>query len=101
MVGPSPTTASFTTSPSTLRLALFSAFATALFNVVLTRVAAFLGLNATTSSAAETGRPWISRVTSRTLNGQIFAYPDIDRTSIDFKLTPCLARTAGRALRQT
>ena len=30
------------------------------------------------SSAAETGSPWISRVTSRALNGEIFAYLYID-----------------------
>ena len=37
-------------------------------------------------SAAETGRPWISRVTSRALKGEIRAYLCIDLTSIYFKL---------------
>src|SRR5437899_7956945 len=73
-VGPSPTIASFTTRPSGLRLALFSALATALLRVLPIRNAAFFGVKARTSSAAETGRPWISRVTSRTLNGEIRAY---------------------------
>ena len=36
--------ASFTTKPSTRRLALFSAFATALFSVLLIKLAAFFGL---------------------------------------------------------
>src|ERR1051326_9639641 len=81
-VGPSPTTASFTTNPSGLRLALFSALAIALFDVLLMRNAAFLGVKARRSSAAETGRPWISRVTSRALNGEIRAYLYIDLTSI-------------------
>src|SRR5262249_21220670 len=81
-VGPSPTTASFTTNPSGLRLALFSALAIALFNVLLMRNAAFLGVKASRSSAAETGRPWISRVTSRALNGEIRAYLYIDLTSM-------------------
>jgi hypothetical protein len=44
IVGPSPTIASFTTRPSTFRFALFSAFATALFNVLLISAAAFFGL---------------------------------------------------------
>ena len=57
IVGPSPAVASFTTKVSAFRFALFSAFATALFSVLLINAAAFLGLNATTSSAAETGRP--------------------------------------------
>src|SRR6266496_141477 len=74
IVGPSPTTASFTTSPSAFRFALFSAFATALFSVLPMRNAAFFGVNASRSSAAENGSPWISRVTSRTLNGEIRAY---------------------------
>src|SRR6266700_3275374 len=77
-VGPSPTIASFTTNPSGLRFALFSALAIALFNVLLIRNAAFLGVKASRSSAAETGRPWISRVTSRALNGEIRAYLYID-----------------------
>src|SRR6266487_7127507 len=81
-VGPSPTIASFTTNPSGLRFALFSAFAIALFSVLLTRNAAFLGVKASRSSAAETGRPWISRVTSRALNGEIRAYLYVDLTSI-------------------
>src|SRR4026207_1807508 len=81
-VGPSPTIASFTTNPSGLRFALFSALAIALFNVLLIRNAAFLGVKASRSSAAETGRPWISRVTSRALNGEIRAYLYIDLTSI-------------------
>src|SRR4029078_10001822 len=81
-VGPSPTTPSFHTSPSGLRLALFSALAIALFNVLLMRNAAFLGVKARRSSAAETGRPWISRVTSRALNGEIRAYLYVDLTSI-------------------
>src|SRR5213078_3962364 len=81
-VGPSPTIASFTTKPSGLRLALFSALATALLRVLPIRNAAFFGVKARTSSAAETGRPWISRVTSRTLNGEIRAYLYIDLTSI-------------------
>jgi hypothetical protein len=34
------------------------------------------------SSAADTGRPWISRVSSRTLNGEIRAYLYVDLTSI-------------------
>src|SRR5215469_3854435 len=86
-VGPSPTTASFTTKPSGLRFALFSAFAIALFNVLLIRNAAFFGVKARRSSAAETGRPWISRVTSRALNGEIRAYLYIDLTSILFRLS--------------
>src|SRR5882672_4393931 len=81
-VGPSPTTASFTTNPSGFRLALFSALAIALLSVLLIRNAAFFGVNASRSSAAETGRPWISRVTSRTLNGEIRAYLYVDLTSI-------------------
>src|SRR2546422_6536775 len=81
-VGPSPTIASFSTSPSGFRLALFSALAIALFRVLLIRNAAFFGVNASKSSAAETGRPWISRVTSRALNGEIRAYLYIDLTSI-------------------
>src|SRR6266704_4547968 len=85
IVGPSPTTASFTTRPSAFRFALFSAFATALFSVLPMRNAAFFGVKASTSSAAETGRPWISRVTSRTLNGEIRAYLYIDLTSIILK----------------
>src|SRR5881296_4150997 len=85
-VGPSPTVASFTTNPSGLRFALFSALAIALFNVLLIRNAAFLGVKASRSSAAETGRPWISRVTSRTLNGEIRAYLYIDLTSIASRL---------------
>ncbi len=84
IVGPSPTVASFTTNPSTRRFALFSAFATALFKVLLIIAAAFFGLKATMSSAAETGRPWISRVTSRALNAEIFAYRNVDLTSIYF-----------------
>src|SRR5436305_11925222 len=81
-VGPSPTIASFTTRPSGLRLALFSALATALLRVLPIRNAAFFGVKASRSSAAETGRPWISRVTSRALNGEIRAYLYIDLTSI-------------------
>src|SRR5438477_395759 len=81
-VGPSPTIASFTTNPSGFRFALFSALAIALFNVLLIRNAAFLGVKASRSSAAETGRPWISRVTSRALNGEIRAYLYIDLTSM-------------------
>ena len=81
-VGPSPTIASFTTSPSGFRLALFSALAIALFRVLLIRNAAFFGVKASKSSAAETGRPWISRVTSRALNGEIRAYLYVDLTSI-------------------
>src|ERR1051325_83184 len=81
-VGPSPTVASFTTKPSGLRFALFSAFAIALLRVLPIRAAAFFGVNASRSSAAETGRPWISRVTSRTLNGEIRAYLYVDLTSI-------------------
>src|SRR6266511_389084 len=81
-VGPSPTIASFTTNPSGFRLALFSALAIALLSVLLIRNAAFFGVNASRSSAAETGRPWISRVTSRTLKGEIRAYLYIDLTSI-------------------
>src|SRR6202008_4015252 len=81
-VGPSPTLASFTTSLSGFRLALFSALAIALFNVLPIRNAAFFGVKVSRSSAAETGRPWISRVTSRTLNGEIRAYLYIDLTSI-------------------
>src|SRR5207248_2194400 len=81
-VGPSPTIASFTTNPSGFRLALFSALAIALFSVLPIRNAAFFGVNASRSSAAETGRPWISRVISRTLNGEIRAYLYIDLTSI-------------------
>src|SRR5881296_3276573 len=81
-VGPSPTVASFTTKPSGFRLALFSALAIALFSVLPIRNAAFFGVNARRSSAAETGRPWISRVTSRTLNGEIRAYLYIDLTSM-------------------
>src|SRR4029078_2854773 len=81
-VGPSPTVASFTTKPSGLRLALFSALAIALFSVLPIRNAAFFGVNASRSSAAETGRPWISRVTSRTLKGEIRAYLYVDLTSI-------------------
>src|SRR5215475_719987 len=81
-VGPSPTVASFTTNPSGLRFALFSALAIALFRVLPIRNAAFLGVNASKSRAAETGRPWISRVTSRTLNGEIRAYLYVDLTSI-------------------
>src|SRR5947208_3783537 len=84
-VGPSPTIASFTTSPSGFRLALFSALAIALFKVLPMRNAAFFGVKARRSSAAETGRPWISRVTSRTLNGEIRAYLYIDLTSIILK----------------
>src|SRR5882724_13702074 len=84
-VGPSPTVASFTTKPSGLRFALFSALAIALFSVLPMRNAAFFGVNASKSSAAETGRPWISRVTSRTLNGEIRAYLYIDLTSITLK----------------
>src|SRR2546425_2701239 len=84
-VGPSPTTASLTTKPSAFKFALFSAFAIALLSVLLIRNAAFLGVKARTSSAAETGRPWISRVTSRTLNGEIRAYLYIDLTSIILK----------------
>src|SRR5262249_52596186 len=71
-----------TTRPSGLRLALFSALAIALFNVLLTRNAAFLGVKASRSRAAETGRPWISRVTSRALNGEIRAYLYVDLTSM-------------------
>src|SRR5215510_12755214 len=81
-VGPSPTVASFTTKPSGLRLALFSALAIALFSVLPIRNAAFFGVNASRSSAAETGNPWISRVTSRTLKGEIRAYLYVDLTSI-------------------
>src|SRR4030095_12031306 len=81
-VGPSPTIASFPTTASGLRFALFSALAIALFSVLLIRNAAFLGVKASRSSAAETGRPWISRVTSRALNGEIRAYLYIDLTSI-------------------
>src|SRR5690349_17542877 len=81
-VGPSPTVASFTTNPSGLRLALFSALAIALFNVLPMRNAAFFGVKVSRSSAAETGRPWISRVTSRALNGEIRAYLYVDLTSI-------------------
>src|SRR5882724_2439885 len=81
-VGPSPTIASFTTSPSGFRLALFSALAIALFNVLPMRSAAFFGVKVSKSSAAETGRPWISRVTSRALNGEIRAYLYVDLTSI-------------------
>src|SRR2546430_12118774 len=84
-VGPSATIASFTTRPSGLRLAWFSALATALLRVLPIRNAAFFGVKARTSSAAETGRPWISRVTSRTLNGEIRAYLYIDLTSIILK----------------
>src|SRR5881275_429943 len=81
-VGPSPTIASFTTNPSGFRFALFSALAIALFNVLPMRSAAFFGVKASRSSAAETGRPWISRVTSRALNGEIRAYLYVDLTSI-------------------
>src|SRR5215207_8498963 len=49
IVGPSPATASFTTSLSARRLWLFSAFAMALFSAFCTRNAAFFGLNATMS----------------------------------------------------
>src|SRR5215475_8202556 len=85
-VGPSPTVASFTTKPSGLRFALFSALAIALFNVLPIKDAAFFGVNASKSSAAETGSPWISRVTSRTLNGEIRAYLHVDLTSIASRL---------------
>src|SRR5438105_7489339 len=81
-VGPSPTTASFTTNPSGFRLALFSALAIALFSVFPMRNAAFFGVKASRSSAAETGRPWISRVTSRALNAEIRAYLYVDLTSM-------------------
>src|SRR5215475_7257101 len=81
-VGPSPTVASFTTKPSGLRFALFSALAIALFRVLPIRNAAFFGVNVSRSSVAETGRPWISRVTSRTLKGEICAYLYVDLTSI-------------------
>src|SRR5215475_14334470 len=91
-VGPSPTVASFTTKPSGLRFALFSALAIALFSVLPIRNAAFLGVNASKSSAAETGRPWISRVTSRTLRGEIRAYLYIDLTSIASRLLQRLHR---------
>src|SRR5438552_14615570 len=91
-VGPSPTVASFTTKPSGLRLALFSALAIALFSVLPIRNAAFFGVNASKSSAAETGRPWISRVTSRTLEGEIRAYLYVDLTSIASRLLQRLHR---------
>src|SRR5437773_11392040 len=81
-VGPSPTVASFTTKPSALRFALFSALAIALFSVLPIKNAAFFGVNISRSNAAETGRPWISRVTSRTLKGEIRAYLYVDLTSI-------------------
>ena len=84
-VGPSPTTASFTTNPSGFRLALFSALAIALFSVFPMRNAAFFGVKASRSSAAETGRPWISRVTSRALNAEIRAYLYIDLTSMTLR----------------
>src|SRR6266480_4947149 len=54
-------------------------------NFLPTRNAAFFRVKATTSSAAETCRPCISRVTSRTLNGEIRAYLYIDLTSIILK----------------
>src|SRR5207244_2571276 len=81
-VGPSPTIASFTTNPSGFRLALFSALAIALLSVLPTKKAAFFGVKASRSSAAETGKPWISRVTSRALNGEIRAYLYVDLTSM-------------------
>src|SRR6266480_7622367 len=46
------------------------------------RNASFFGVKVSRSSAAETGRPWISRVTSRALNGEIRAYLYVDLTSI-------------------
>ena len=73
IVGPSPTVASLTTSVSTFNSLLFSALAMALLRVLPTMRAAFLEENAITSSAAEAGRPWISRVNSRTLNADIRA----------------------------
>src|SRR5207249_5180870 len=101
-VGPSPTVASFTTRPSGLRFALFSALAIALFNVLPIRKAAFFGVNARRSSAAETGRPWISRVTSRTLNAEIRAYLYVDLTSMllrhDVKRVKRLQRYNGNVL---
>src|SRR2546430_14770151 len=102
IVGPSPTIASFTTSPSGFKFALFSAFAIALFSVLLIRNAAFFGVKARRSSAAETGKPWISRVTSRTLNGEIRAYLYIDLTSMllrhDVKRVKRLQRYNGNVL---
>src|SRR5262249_55196938 len=110
-VGPSPTTASFTTNPSGFRLALFSALAMALFSVLLIRNAAFFGVKVSRSSAAETGRPWISRVTSRALNGEIRAYLYIDLTSISviqtasfrssFEQTPPRRSGSGGATKNT
>src|SRR5437867_7493911 len=81
-VGPSPTIASITTNRSVFRLALFSALAIALFSVLPIKNAAFFGVNARRSSAAEAGRPWISRVISRTLKGEIRAYLYIDLISM-------------------
>ena len=57
IVGPSPTVASLTTSVSTRSSLLFSALAMALLSVLPTSPAAFLGLNAIRSSAAEAGNP--------------------------------------------
>ena len=48
-------------------------FSTALFSVLAMSPAAFRGVNARRSSAAATGRPWISRVTSRHLNAEMRA----------------------------
>src|SRR5436189_4859668 len=97
-VGPSPTVASFTTKPSGLTFALFSALAIALFRVLPIRNAAFFGVNASKSSAAETGRPWISRVTSRTLKGEIRAYLYVDLTSITFVVVEGLKRFCSEPL---
>ena len=55
------------------RLLLFSAFAIALFSVCKTIRAAFFGVKARISSAAATGKPWISRVTSRHLKAEMRA----------------------------
>jgi hypothetical protein len=52
--------------------------------------AAFFGVNASKSSAVETGSPWISRVTSRTLKGEIRAYLYVDLTSIAFVFVKAL-----------
>src|SRR5258708_276047 len=71
--GPFSTRALRTMRLSAETLLLFSAFATADFRVLAMRRADLRGMSVRSSVASMTGRPWISRATSRTFLGDMRA----------------------------
>ncbi len=81
--GPAPITASFTISDSALSEKLFSASAIAVLSVLPMSWAAFLGVKVRMSRALDTGRPWISRATSRAFFGESDTYLVVLLTSME------------------